>query len=144
MINTKVRMPVLLSKNENQLSTQDANNSRFVTKLRWVVEVINSFLKNSFKALKQVPNISLPHTLEDYKIPGALIDRFFKRLFSDQNDEEAIVKNMLNKLNVDNELEEIVKNNKLHSKTKFVRLNSSQINDFPKLHLDAQDENHVW
>jgi hypothetical protein len=129
-------MPVLLSKNENQLSTQDANNSRFVTKLRWVVEVINSFLKNSFKALKQVPNISLPHTLEDYKIAGALINRFFKRLFSDQNDEEAIVKNMLNKLNVDNELEEIVKNNKLHSKTKFVRLDSSQINDFPKLHLD--------
>ena len=129
-------MPLLLSKNENQLSIQDANNSRFVTKLRWVVEVINTFLKNSFKALKQVPNISLPHTLEDYKIAGALINRFFKRLFSDQNDEEAIVKNMLNKLNVDNELEEIVKNNKLHSKTKFVRLDSSQINDFPKLHLD--------
>jgi hypothetical protein len=61
-------MPVLLSKNENQLSTQYANNSRFVTKYRWVVEVINTFLKNSFEALKQVPNISLPHTLEDYKI----------------------------------------------------------------------------
>jgi len=104
MINTKARMSVLLSKNENQLSTQDANNSRFVTKLRWVVEVIDSFLKISFKALKQVPNISLSHTLEDYKIAGALINRFFKRLFSDQNDEEAIVKNMLNKLNVDNEL----------------------------------------
>ncbi len=83
------------------MSTQDANNSRFVTKLRWVVEVINTFLKNSFKALKQVPNISLPHTLEDYKIAGALINRCFKRLFSDQNDEEVIVKNMLNKLNVD-------------------------------------------
>ena len=41
-------MPVLLSKNEIQLSTQDANSSRFVTKLRWVVEVINTFLKNSF------------------------------------------------------------------------------------------------
>jgi len=74
-------MPVLLSKNENQLSTQDANNSRFVTKLRWVVEVINFFLKNSFKALKQVPNISLPHTLEDYKIAGAIINRFFKTSF---------------------------------------------------------------
>ena len=46
------------------------------------------------------------------------------------------MKNLLNKLNVDNELEEIVKNNKLYSKTKFVRLDSSQINDFPKLHLD--------
>ncbi len=33
-------------------------------------------------------------------------------------------------------LDEIVKNNKLHSKTKFVRSDSSQKNDFPKLHLD--------
>ncbi len=43
-------MPALLSENEDQLSTQEANDTRvFVTKLRWVVEVTNSFLKNSFE-----------------------------------------------------------------------------------------------
>ena len=89
-------MPVLLSKNENQLRTPDANSSRFVTKLRWVVKQINTFKKNSFKALKQVPNKSLPHTHEDYRIAGALINRFFKSLFSDQNDDKEIVKNVLN------------------------------------------------
>ena len=103
-------MPALLSKNEKQLNTKEANGSRFVTKLRWVVEVINTFLKNSFKALKQVPNISLPHTLEDYKIAAALINRFFKRLFSDQNDHKEIVENMKLKLDVENELEKLVKN----------------------------------
>ncbi len=110
----QVKMPALLSKNEKQLNTKEANGSRFVTKLRWVVEVINTFLKNSFKALKQVPNISLPHTLEDYKIAAALINRFFKRLFSDQNDHKEIAENMKLKLDVENELEKLVKNDKLN------------------------------
>ena len=61
-------MPALLAKNEKQFNTHDANVSRFVTKIRWMVEVINTFLKNSFKALKHVANQSLPHTYEDYRI----------------------------------------------------------------------------
>ena len=82
-------MPALLSENEDQLSIQEANNTRvFVTKLRWVVEVTNLFLKFSLKALKEVPNKSLPHTLDDYKIAGALINKFFKRLYSDQTNEK--------------------------------------------------------
>ena len=76
-------MPALLSEKQDQLSTQEANNTRvFVTKLRWVVEVTISFLKNSFKALKEVPNKSLPLTLDHYKIAGALINKFFKRLIA--------------------------------------------------------------
>jgi hypothetical protein len=101
-----------------------------------VVEVINTFLKNSFKALKQVPNKSLPHTHEDYRIAGALINRFFKRLISDQNGDEEIVKNMKSKLNTHNELQKIVENNQLKSKAKFIKLDSTQIIDFPKLDLN--------
>ena len=126
----------MLSENEVQSSTQEANNTRvFVTKLRWVVEVTNSFLKNSFKALKEVPNKSLPHTLDDYKIAGALINKFFKRLYSDQTNEKEISKNMKDKLKIENELEKLVKDNKLNLKTKFTKLDSSSMNDFPKLKL---------
>ena len=107
-------MPSFLSKNESQLRTEDANSSRFVTKLRWVVEVINTFLKNSFKALKQVPNKSLPHTHEDYRIAAALINKFFKRLYSDQTNEKEISKNMKDKLKIENELEKLVKDNQLN------------------------------
>ena len=39
----KVKMPALLSKNQKQLNSLYANLSRFVTKIRWVVEVINTF-----------------------------------------------------------------------------------------------------
>ncbi len=38
-------------KTNQQMSTLEANRTRFVTKCRWVVEVINAFLKNSFKAI---------------------------------------------------------------------------------------------
>jgi hypothetical protein len=85
-------MPALLSEIKDKLSSQEANFTRvFVTKLRWVVEVTNSFLKNSFKALKEVPNKSLPHTLHDYKIAAALINKFFKRLYSDQTNEKELI-----------------------------------------------------
>ena len=69
-----------------------------MTKLRCVVEVTNSFLKNYFKALKEVPNQSLPHTLHDYKIAEALINKFFKRLYFDQTNEKEISKNMKDQL----------------------------------------------
>ena len=37
------------AKAKKQYTTFEANNTRFVTKCRWVVEVINSFLKKSFR-----------------------------------------------------------------------------------------------
>ena len=39
-----------------QLTTIKANKTRFITKIRWVIEVINSFLKQSFKALSYGKN----------------------------------------------------------------------------------------
>jgi hypothetical protein len=94
-------MPALLSENQDQLRTQEADNTRvFVTKLRWVVEVTISFLKNSFKALKEVPNKYLPHTLHDYKIAAALINKFFRRLYSGQTNEKELINSMKEKLKI--------------------------------------------
>ena len=78
---------------------------------------------------KDVPNQSLPHTHEDYKIAGSLINKFFKRLFSDTD--VAIVENMKKKINTKNELQDIVKKDKLHKKSLFVAINSDDIDDFP-------------
>ncbi len=75
-----------------------------VTKCRWVVEVTNSFLKQSFKALDKVKNSALPHTLDDYRIAGALINKFFKRLYSDDDNIE-FADRMKAKLHTPNTLE---------------------------------------
>ena len=79
-------MPVCLPQSQKQLTTFQANVSRFVTKYRWVVEVINSHLKRSFKALSQVKNSTLLTVIEDYRIAGALINKFFSRLISNSNE----------------------------------------------------------
>ena len=101
-----VKMPELLKRGEKQFETVKENHSRLVTKVRWTVEVINTFLKNSFKALKDVPNQCLPHTHEDYKIAGSLINKFFKRLFPGTENSVAIVENMKKRINIKNELQE--------------------------------------
>lgn len=46
------KMPALLPPREQQLSTVDANESRLVTKQRWVVEARNSHLKLFLKFLE--------------------------------------------------------------------------------------------
>ena len=43
---------------------------------------------------------------------------------------------MKNKLNTHNELQKIVEDNQFKSKTKFIKSDSSQIIDFPKLDLN--------
>jgi hypothetical protein len=65
-----------------------------VTKCRWVVEVTNSFLKRSFKALRETQNHILHHINQDFRVAGTWINRFFKRLSSDKADDNVNVSAM--------------------------------------------------
>ncbi len=138
--NINSQMPSLQQKSTNnnnkQLSALEANQTRFVTKCRWVIEVVNSFLKKSFKALKEVPNNTLTHTLDDFRIAGALINRFFKSLFSDQDNFIRIVKLMKERVNNENDLKSLVETLKLNRKSQFESINASTIDDFPKLSIE--------
>ncbi|CAF0945538.1 unnamed protein product [Brachionus calyciflorus] len=119
----KLQYPAFINKNQNQLSTFDAITTRLVTKSRYVVEAMNAFLKKSFKALSEVKNKSLTHIIDDYKIACTLVNKFLKRLFSDDDYNIEIVNNMKRKLNTINELE-------------------CHIDDFPK--IDEQIiKNHI-
>jgi len=53
--------PAFLDKEKKQMSTEDANNSRLVTELRWVVETVNGRLKTWKYLGKVVPNKDLPN-----------------------------------------------------------------------------------
>jgi hypothetical protein len=132
--NLNPKMPSFLNKDQTQCTTEQANQSRFITKCRWVVEVINAFLKRSFKALSQTSNKSLPHLMKDYRIAGALINKYFKRLYSDDVDEILIVSNMKSRLNQTNHLQTLIETNKLHLKNAYNTLECSEIEDFPRIH----------
>ncbi|KAJ8670981.1 hypothetical protein QAD02_002240 [Eretmocerus hayati] len=66
-----------LEAGERQLSTQDANQSRIVTKMRRVVEARNGHIKSTCKFLKQMMQIQhIPHLGDFYRIAGAMINRY--------------------------------------------------------------------
>ena len=70
-----VAMPSFLSPKQKQFDVQAANNSRFVTMLRWVVESVNARIKR-FKWFNQViPNSSVPCIQDFTAIIASLLKR---------------------------------------------------------------------
>ncbi|KYN28329.1 hypothetical protein ALC57_02254 [Trachymyrmex cornetzi] len=73
----ETHMPPLLQEGQTQLSTEDANDSRLITKSRWIVEARNGHIKMIFKFFKG--NITYHHVIhlrEYYLIAGAVINRY--------------------------------------------------------------------
>lgn len=78
------------------LTNKQANDSRIVTKLRWVVEARNGHLKKIWPFFaKQWTTHELIHLDEDIRIAAALINIFFKLLIPDKADGEEIARGMM-------------------------------------------------
>ncbi|CAF4934745.1 unnamed protein product, partial [Rotaria socialis] len=84
-------MPSFLGPKQNQSDVQDANNSRFVTILRWVVESVNARIKR-FKSFNQViPNSLLPYVQDFIYIVAALLNCFHVSMVTPSpNDDETV------------------------------------------------------
>ena len=92
-----VAMPSFMDPHQKQLDVQQANNSRFVTMLRWVVESVNSRMKR-FKWFNQViPNSSLPFIQDFTCILAALLNCFHVPMITPSASDDEIVWRM-NKL----------------------------------------------
>jgi hypothetical protein len=73
----QTHMPTCIPPNQKQMTTSQANSTRFITKCRWPVEVINGKLKTSFRANDKIhKNVTLKHTLDDLKICAAFLNKF--------------------------------------------------------------------
>lgn len=71
------RMPALLQRGERQFETEVANDSRLVTKTRWIIEARNGHIKSIFKFFRNL--ISVVHAVnlrEFYLITGAIINKY--------------------------------------------------------------------
>lgn len=71
-----MEMPTFLPKGATQLQTKDANCSRLVTKIRWVVESANSRLKTWRLLDKTLPNTHIPSIGDYAQIICALCNKF--------------------------------------------------------------------
>lgn len=77
---------------QSQHTTEQANASRKVTKIRYVIEVINGHLKNRFKGFyNTITNKLAPENFKELRIIAALYNKFGVRIYSDKVLEQAVV-----------------------------------------------------
>ena len=108
-----VAMPSFLDRNKRQLDVYDANRSRFVTKLRWIVESVNARLKR-FKWFSQtIQNSSLPSVPDFIAIIAALSNCFHVPMITASPDDDNVVRRMNNLLTQSNMLQERLVENDL-------------------------------
>lgn len=130
-------MPACLSKKQKQLTWQEANRSRKVTKVRYAVEVAIGRLKR-FKYLDQViQNTTLPHVYEDFKIVATILNLQYNSIESDLGFQRLIVEKMLARENIPNTLQPYIDEHNLDMKrANFKKLESCEIIDFPQLSME--------
>jgi hypothetical protein len=132
-------MPICMERGQKQLSTHDANISRFVTKCRNVVEIINGRLKTKYRTNDKVHfNVTLKHTIDDLRICGSLLNCFSEKYATDKDRELAILTNMTKTINIPNRLESVFTDYHIDKKrSTFTKLNEESITEFPKLDLNT-------
>lgn len=87
-----------------QLTTEQANLSRLVTKCRWVVESRNAHLKTIWAIFEGVWNArEVLHLNDDIRIAAALINKYSKNLISDKENAANVANTMLQRVGKSNE-----------------------------------------
>ncbi len=111
-----------------------ANETRFVTKIRWIIEDINGIIKQHFRGFDgTIQNSMLIHIMDDFKIACAFINCFFNRKLSDVENSKEIAEEMKKKVDEKNELDKYLKK---PSKKLFEKIDSVELTDFPKLSVE--------
>ncbi len=118
---------------KKQLSWEQANSSRLATKCRYVVEVINGYIKNYNIFDRVWKNKALPHLFLDFKIVAAILNFNFTPIISDAEDGPNIAKQIILR-SKPNFLANLVKELGLNNKRAiFRKMDQTLFQDFPKL-----------
>lgn len=132
------KMPAFLEKGQKQLTTEQANASRLVTKIRWVVEARNGHIKSIFKFLEKTVQIQhVPNLKDFYKIAGAIINRYHPLIVMEAAD-EVLAHQFLEKAQEPNVVQALVEAENLHTRNaqRWMSLTANQLHDFPILELN--------
>lgn len=131
------KMPAFLQ-HGTQHDALSANESRLVTKIRWVVESINGLLKQ-WKTLAQVvPNTQVPYIGDFVRIVSALCNAYRPpRKQASSGDDYIVAQRMLALSKKENSLQECVENNGWTKKRViWEKIDATSLEDFPRLTLD--------
>jgi len=96
--------------NSKQHSTEEANATRLVTKVRWIIEAINGIIKKWKYFANIVPNSNIPYIKNDFRFICALINKFKLNYRKNDAADTLIAKAMLKRVSQKNHLIDIIKN----------------------------------
>jgi len=132
------KSPSFIPRNQTQLTDREANLSRLITKIRFIVEAVNGLFKQLFRYFYHIfNNKAIPHLMDDFRIAAALINRFYPRIESDAGDVDEIATAMLAKVNEPNKLQLLVDSMRLNYKrVSFINLTEFEMDDFPEISED--------
>lgn len=118
-----------------QHTTKESNESRIITKNRWVVEAVNGLIKRWLFFNNVVSNNNLKYIQADFEIICAIINRFKNLRFVESENSGALAEQMLQKLKKNNDLIELVQNLSSRVRKNNIMTDPNQIN-FPELDED--------
>lgn len=129
-----VHYPPTKNRHQNQLTTEQANQSRLVTIVRWVVEVVNGWFKRDYKIFRhEYFNRALPHMFVDFRIAAALLNTF-RAPIQDNPRNEEILNIIRQRLNIGNKLADYVEQSNLNRRrAAFVQMNADTLSHFPRM-----------
>lgn len=123
-------------KGQKQMSTSDANKSRLVTKIRWVVESSNARIKRWRYLDRTLPTNQIPFVGDYVRIVCALSNKFFPPLSKSHSieEDEADAAKMLYLSKQVNNLQRLVEDNGLNRRpTQWQPVPECGIENFPTL-----------
>lgn len=100
-------MPWFLNK-QQQFSTEEANKTRLVTQVRWVVEAVNGQLKNWRALDKVILNTQIPYIGDYVRIICVILNAFHHTRIKNTEDDEIIAQSILDLVKSPNYLQQIV------------------------------------
>lgn len=133
----RVLMPALKGA-RHQLTTCESNESRFITKIRWTIEAVHGMIKQKNRLFNQKFNKMLPKIGVLYRSASFLLNKFRKRLNSDDQISSEVVEHMIAQKDIENTLAiikriEVEENSWLRKRPPFQNISSSDLLNIPEL-----------
>ncbi|XP_063418005.1 uncharacterized protein LOC134700555 [Mytilus trossulus] len=137
----KSQMPSFLTKGQKQMTTDEANASILVTKVRWVVESANARIKR-WKYLSHVlPNKQVPYIGDYVCIVCGISNKYLPPLSPGCDNEEALAAKMLYLSKRVNTLKQRVEEENLERRKTIWKEPDNILDDFPL--LDEEDLRNI-
>ena len=124
-------MPKFLGKHQKQFTTIEANETRLITKIRWVIESANGRVKQWRFFNNIIPNTMIEKIGDYFRIVCAMINCYRPVLITNSVNDREIGEKLLKLLHQSNKLKEYVQQLKDTTGKNLKWLSVNAVNSFP-------------